>query len=270
MRLILAVGAVVSLATAGAVFADTTRDTPLTARGGFERFAEALDLERSSLEDFVRTDDFRRMVRLPDGPEAIGGPEDGAASRNASRASVAALGEVDAEAAAEVGGAQDLALAALLKTDRGGSIDLSQIEQIKVVERSPRWQCLTEALYHEARGESVLGQIAVAEVILNRVDSRAYPDSVCGVIGQGANSGRACQFSYKCDGKSDAPSEHEVYDHLGKIAWLMLAGKPRILTGDATHYHTTSVRPKWSRKLVKTARIGDHLFYRKPVRVSQR
>ncbi len=131
------------------------------------------------------------------------------------------------------------------------------------------WQCLSEALYFEARGESVKGQFAVAEVILNRVDTRSFPSSVCGVIGQGSGNGKyACQFSYKCDGKSEKISERAAYKQMTKIARIMLDGEPRILTKGATYYHSTAVNPSWSRKFTQTARIGVHKFYRDGRQVS--
>ena len=61
-----------------------------------------------------------------------------------------------------------------------------------------------------------------------------------------------------------------MFEKLGKVSWLMLQGKPRVLTGEATHYHNLSVKPRWSKRLHRTARIGDHIFYRKPVRLSER
>ncbi len=135
---------------------------------------------------------------------------------------------------------------------------------------SAQWRCLAEALYFEARGETVKGQFAVAEVILNRVDSKRYPNSVCGVISQGAHRRNACQFSYNCDGRSNKISEGKSYRKLGKLAYVMLNGAERQLTSDALYYHNTTVRPRWSRKLVKTARIGRHIFYRRPVKLSKR
>ncbi|MEM6973569.1 MAG: cell wall hydrolase [Pseudomonadota bacterium] len=158
----------------------------------------------------------------------------------------------------------------LLIADPGGVIDADAIDRIEVGERSDEWACLAEALYFEARGESVVGQIAVAEVILNRVDSRRYPGSVCGVINQGIENLNACQFSYNCDGKAETITEVKMYERLGKIAWMMLEGRPRTLTGQATHYHADHVLPSWARRLQKTARIGEHLFYRLPTAVSQR
>nr|WP_244867890.1 cell wall hydrolase [Vannielia litorea] len=126
------------------------------------------------------------------------------------------------------------------------------------------WACLAEALYFEARGETVKGQFAVAEVILNRVNSGLYPSTVCGVIHQGTGRKYQCQFTYTCDGYSDAIREPAAYERVGKIAWLMLNGAPRQLTAGATHYHTNAVRPSWARKFPRTARIGVHSFYRHP------
>jgi hypothetical protein len=124
------------------------------------------------------------------------------------------------------------------------------------------WQCLTEAIYFEARGESLEGQIGVAEVILNRVDSPIYPRTVCGVVRQRGSGG--CQFSYICDGRTDRMREKGAADLAGRIARAMLDGAPRVLTEGATSFHTRSVRPSWSRRYIQTASIGAHLFYRKP------
>ncbi|MFZ5961826.1 cell wall hydrolase [Thalassococcus sp. BH17M4-6] len=132
-----------------------------------------------------------------------------------------------------------------------------------------QWQCLAEALYFEARGETVRGQFAVAEVILNRVDSPHYPGSVCGVINQGTGQKYACQFTYTCDGHPEHISEPRAFDQVGKVAKAMLSGAPRKLTDGATHYHTTAVSPRWARKFPLTARIGVHLFYRQPTQLSQ-
>lgn len=126
------------------------------------------------------------------------------------------------------------------------------------------WQCLRQALYFEARGETLKGQFAVAEVILNRVDSPRYPKTVCGVVNQG--NGRACQFSYACDGIKDVMHEKKAIDRAGRIARLMLDGAPRALTEGATHFHTNAVRPRWAHRFPRTAQIGAHLFYRQPMK----
>ncbi len=124
------------------------------------------------------------------------------------------------------------------------------------------WQCLTKALYFEARGESLKGQFAVAEVILNRADSPDYPATVCGVVNQGGRKG--CQFSFICDGYKDVMREKGAIDRAGRIARVMLDGAPRALTEGATHFHTRGVRPGWAHKFPRTASIGAHLFYRQP------
>lgn len=127
-----------------------------------------------------------------------------------------------------------------------------------------QWQCLSEALYFEARGESVKGQFAVAEVILNRVSSPAFPNTVCGVIHQGTGKKYQCQFTYTCDGRAEVISEPAAWDRVSKVARLMLDGAPRPLTEGATFYHTRAVTPSWARKFARTAQIGVHYFYRKP------
>lgn len=132
----------------------------------------------------------------------------------------------------------------------------------------PELTCLAEALYHEARGESLAGQVAVAEVILNRVDDAAFPGSVCGVVKQG--NARGCQFSYICDGKPDRVREPGAYARVAKIAKAMLDGAPRGLTDGATYFHTPAVRPTWSKRFTRTTRIGSHIFYRPPLRTAQR
>ena len=123
-----------------------------------------------------------------------------------------------------------------------------------------QWECLTKALYFEARGETLKGQFAVAEVILNRVDSPKYPSSVCGVVEQGGKGG--CQFSYHCDGNRDVMRDREAADIAARIARVMLDGAPRSLTYGATYFHTRAVKPSWSRQFERTASIGAHLFYK--------
>lgn len=124
------------------------------------------------------------------------------------------------------------------------------------------WQCLTEAIYFESRGESLQGQFAVAEVILNRRDSGLYPASVCGVVRQAG--GGSCQFSYTCNGSSTQMRDGYSREVAGRIASLMLSGAPRNLTAGATHFHTRGVSPSWSKRFARTTSIGSHLFYRQP------
>ena len=124
-----------------------------------------------------------------------------------------------------------------------------------------QWECLRKALYFEARGETLPGQFAVAEVILNRVDSPNYPKSICGVVN--ASGHGACAFSWVCDGYSNAMREPVAIDRAGRIARLMMDGAPRSLTMGATYFHTRAVRPNLGR-VIQTASIGAHVFFRSP------
>lgn len=129
--------------------------------------------------------------------------------------------------------------------------------------------CLSEALYFEARGERLTGVFGVAEVILNRRDSGVYPDTVCGVVNQGANGQLwGCQFSYNCDGQPETIHDQEAWDRVSSVARTMLDDGPRNFTNGATHYHTRAVSPSWASRIPRTAEIGAHLFYRERVRTA--
>ena len=133
---------------------------------------------------------------------------------------------------------------------------------------SEQWRCLAEALYFEARGETVKGQFAVAEVIRNRVKSDRYPASFCGVIRQGTGRKYQCQFTYTCDGNKEVIREPQAYARVAKVARAVMDGRAAELTNGATHYHTTAVRPRWSKVFERTAHIGKHYFYREDVRTA--
>lgn len=128
----------------------------------------------------------------------------------------------------------------------------------------PQWKCLSEALYFEARGEDLWGQMAVAEVILNRADSERFPNSVCEVVRDGTGRLNRCQFSYYCDGKVEAIGDPTAYERIKKIAAMMIEGRARVLTGGALFYHTDAVSPSWMSAMEQTTIIGDHIFYRYP------
>lgn len=124
-------------------------------------------------------------------------------------------------------------------------------------------KCLAEGVYFEARGESVKGQAAVAQVILNRVRNPAYPKTICGVVYQNEDWTNACQFSFACDNIADKVSEPEYWKTATDIAMAVTAGKiwlPEV--GSSTHYHALYVRPDWARTMKKVGRIGLHVFYR--------
>jgi Cell Wall Hydrolase len=125
-------------------------------------------------------------------------------------------------------------------------------------------ECLTQAIYYEARGESEDGQRAVAQVVLNRVRHPAYPNSVCGVVYQGSERATGCQFTFTCDGSMAAAIEPYAWERARRIAAAALGGSVYRPVGLATNYHTAAIRPYWAPSLVAEAVVGAHIFYRRP------
>ena len=123
-------------------------------------------------------------------------------------------------------------------------------------------ECLTQAIYYEAARESVDGQRAVAQVVLNRMRHPAYPASVCAVVYQGAERPTGCQFSFTCDGSLARAPMRDYWDRAHRIAEDALKGQVAATVGNATHYHADYVMPYWAPTLTKTAVIGAHIFYR--------
>lgn len=124
-------------------------------------------------------------------------------------------------------------------------------------------RCLATAIYFEARSEPVKGQIAVAQVIMNRVRSRYYADTVCGVVYEGAHRRNSCQFSFACDGLADKPKDKKRWEIAEKLAKQVTDGKVWLADiGHASHYHATYVSPVWRKHMTLVKRIGAHIFYR--------
>jgi spore germination cell wall hydrolase CwlJ-like protein len=121
--------------------------------------------------------------------------------------------------------------------------------------------CLAAAIYYEARSESLQGQRAVAQVVLNRVRDPLYPASVCGVVFQGSERVTGCQFSFTCDGSMAVPPRQPLWERTRAVAHAALAGYVERSVGLATHYHTQWVVPVWRTDLVKLRTIGAHIFY---------
>jgi hypothetical protein len=124
-------------------------------------------------------------------------------------------------------------------------------------------RCLANAIYFEARSEPLKGQIAVAQVIINRAFSPFYPNDICGVVYQNAHRRLACQFTFACDGKSKAINERGAWGRANRIAKQALHGQiyePAV--GTSTHYHAIYVSPNWAREMRKNVRFGIHNFYR--------
>lgn len=136
---------------------------------------------------------------------------------------------------------------------------------LKIAEQSrSESDCLATAIYYEARSESVLGQIAVAEVVMNRVADYRYPDTVCKVVFQGSERSTGCQFSFTCDGAMDRAPKGKHWERAKTVAAHVLMELNKPITGAATHYHTDYVDPVWNKSLIHTKTIGTHIFYRFP------
>jgi len=124
--------------------------------------------------------------------------------------------------------------------------------------------CLAQAVYFEARGEPAEGQLAVAQVVMNRVASQYYPNNVCDVVYQNQNRRNRCQFSFACDGRPERINDQEAWGVATTIATKVLTGEvmSEAVGVQATHYHASYVRPNWIRDMVKIRQIGAHIFYR--------
>ena len=121
--------------------------------------------------------------------------------------------------------------------------------------------CLAQAVYYEARGETPSGQAAVAQVVLNRVRHPAFPKSVCAVVFQGARTS-GCQFSFACDGASHHPTESAAWRRAEQVAAKALDGAVMAEVGNATHFHVAGLSADWGPHLLKVAQIGSHVFFR--------
>ena len=131
--------------------------------------------------------------------------------------------------------------------------------------------CMAFNIYHEANNQSMLGQIAVGQVVMNRVEDSRFPDTVCEVVKQavtykGTNKPviHKCQFSWYCDGKKDTPVlKSDEWYNAKRYARMVLYGTITLdFTEGATHYHATYVRPAWAKTKTRTTRIDRHIFYR--------
>lgn len=152
--------------------------------------------------------------------------------------------------------------------------DESSIETPDDVEQNRDVLCLALNIYHESRGDSLAGQVAVADVVLNRVESKYFPESICQVVEQAVlvknwkgnivPKRNQCQFSWYCDGVSDEPGDPDAWMESYMLAQQTLAGGWRGITDGATHYHAAHVRPVWAqdRGMVYKGTIGQHEFYK--------
>ena len=133
------------------------------------------------------------------------------------------------------------------------------------------FMCMALNMYHEAKNQSMLGQIAVGQVVMNRVEDTRFPDNVCDVVTQAVTYKgtekpvlHKCQFSWYCDGQKDEPLyDSEEWWNAQEYASIVLSGTIVLdVTEGATHYHATYVRPAWAKTKTRTTRIDRHIFYR--------
>lgn len=242
-------------------------------------FAVALSLSLSASGAGLSL--LARMGAGPAGPDAAAAPAQLAAAQMDARVrarigggrlrpSVAALPSISADMSEAAFYAVVENAVALTGGLRAGDARLAAPFRKLTAEQLERaHRCLAEAIYFEARSEGPKGKLAVAEVVLNRLSDPRYPRTVCGVVYQGSKRATGCQFSWTCDGLSDRPAETQAWKRSKALAaYVMLDVEWEKLTGNATHYHATYVRPYWARTLEKTARVGRHIFYRWPQRTA--
>ena len=162
----------------------------------------------------------------------------------------------------------------LAPTERGGELVQSGSRDAEETARVQELECLALNVYHESRSDNFAGRIAVADVVMNRVDSNLFPNTICEVVNQSVMRTNwkgnevpvrgMCHFSWFCDGLSDEPMETDSYEDAQIVAEMALRGGWRGITEGATHYHATYVTPNWinDRGMVPVGRIGQHKFYR--------
>lgn len=136
------------------------------------------------------------------------------------------------------------------------------VAQTKPTFQETEKKCLATAIYFEARGEPKIGQKAVAQVILNRVEAEQYPDTICGVVYQNRHRKNACQFSFACDGRSEVPHDTSAWERANEIGDDVIGGRDLLhAIKAATHYHADYVNPHWAPKMRRLSKVGRHIFY---------
>lgn len=200
-------------------------------------------------------------------------------------AMAAAAGGLDASALAIANRHDPYAVAGGAQRDRQAELLTTRLEQLKqgdglrraalnanpaarpfrlgsALDQSRDLECLTQAVYYEARGEGRDGMKAVAQVVLNRARHPAFPKTVCGVVFQGSGRSTGCQFSFTCNGAMRGAVNRAAWNRARDVASNALSGQVFAAVGNATHFHTTGVAPGWRNSLIRVNQVGDHLFYR--------
>lgn len=160
-------------------------------------------------------------------------------------------------------------------TSSAMAADAEVSKELYSKETYPEAYCLALNMYHEARSSNRADRIAVSDVVLNRVESRHYPDTICEVVYQAKVRPswkdpsvmipvrNMCQFSWYCDGRDDTPEDQDAWIDAQQIAYMIVElGQWRGLSEGSTHYHATYVSPRWANDMQLVGRIGEHIFYR--------
>ena len=154
------------------------------------------------------------------------------------------------------------------------TLPVKAAETTAVVLNNKDLSCLALNIYHEARSQSFAGQLAVAQVVMNRVKDSRYPNTICEVVLQGPHRPswkdktrmwpirHRCQFTWYCDGKSDKIRNVQAYRDALNVAEVVRTNSILDITSGATHYHAEWVTPSWAKRKTRTTKIEDHIFYR--------
>ena len=172
------------------------------------------------------------------------------------------LNEIDDNYLTKLSGLSTLGREYLSKNSAKQFFSKKALDSLRMPKMNRELKCLSEALYFEARGEQIEGQIAVADVIINRKNSNRFPSTICGVVSEGSHKKNACQFSYNCDGKLELIYDKKTYSRIVKLSSMILNGAFSDVTNGATFFHASEVSPSWSKKFQKTRKIGRHIFYK--------
>ena len=150
-------------------------------------------------------------------------------------------------------------------------LSIGFVNNLKAWDENGEVACLAEAIYFEAGNQSDAGRLAVGHVVLNRMEMREYPDTICDVVHQAKWKENwkgnmipikhMCQFSYFCDGKPEKIEDSKTWNESYMLATLLVNGMYDFTHG-ASHYHADSVHPYWADHLYKTLTIDNHIFYK--------
>ncbi len=148
----------------------------------------------------------------------------------------------------------------------GEAISKSEVQSVDPVGKEPlddAITCLARTIYWEAKGEDDEAMQAVANVVMNRVAREGFPKTICGVVKEGSEKS-PCQFSWWCDGRPDKVQEEARYERAKEIARKVLNGQLGDRTGGALYFHHEGVHPDWAKEYTRTAKVGEHIFYKPP------